>query len=206
MKAYVSLHTDRPQSQLDHEVTYKGYHRLEVEFNEQELHTQCLRCTFPAVLEDSTESAAFAAVGLCEKGQGEILFCVPIRDFMTGLPIRLVDVPQQRTREFWAANGVPDDQIDHFIKQCGMTVPRVAIDFTDMAVYPDHLNPIARVAHKLVTNGLMRPEELHPKLFEAINDALANAGVPILHVVRGAAAKMNMKIEDLRFSKAAGHA
>ena len=54
---------------------------------------------------------------------------------------------------------------------------------------PENLNPIARIAHQLIYAGLMKTEDLHPKMFEAVNDALHNVGVPILKVTPGASSE-----------------
>lgn len=190
MLGYVSLHTDRPQGQIDHEVSYAGYCRMAIEFDDiYFLRSQPI--TFPLIEKSSKKVGKFAAIGTAAHGQGEIIMVVEI------LPhLQLVDQPERRTRDFWANEGVPDDQIDQIIEKHGFTAPRVIFGNSDADKLhlPVDLNPIARTVHELVYSGLVSTGDLHPKIFEAVNAALKAAGVPILTVKRGAAAKMSTKL------------
>jgi hypothetical protein len=68
--------------------------------------------------------------------------------------------------------------------------PRIIVTNISPDNLPANVNPIARVAHNLWVEGKLKPEELHPKLYEAINDALHNAGVPVIPVTRAGDANM----------------
>lgn len=191
MKAFVSLHTAEPQGQIDHEVTYAGYRRLEVEYDGN-MVGMALNLTFPIIQEDTDEVITHIAIGRAERGQGEVLMHIP------SLPHIPIKAQKERlTRQFWLDNGAPETDINNLIEQYGYTAPKIAIDGTDIVQLPDNINPIARVAHQLVYAGLLRIDDLHPKLFEAINDALHNAGVPVFKVTRGGAAKMDVKMSQM---------
>lgn len=60
--------------------------------------------------------------------------------------------------------------------------PRIAI------LYPATLPESARIIHQMVSLGMMRTGDIEPKFFEIINNHLEAAGIPILTVVRSAAA------------------
>lgn len=191
MKAFVSLHTAAPDSQLDHEVSYEGYERVPVDFFDG-FGDESLEITFPIIRADSDDVIHYIAVGACEEGQGEIFMRVP------ALPMELKQHPERLTREFWLKNGAAPTNVDKIIEDHGYMAPRVVICNTAPVKLPDNLNSIARVAHKLVYSGLMKAEDMHPKLFEAVNDALHNAGVPVLTVTRSSAANMEAKMSDLK--------
>lgn len=202
MKAYVSLHTDAPHDQLDHEVFYKGYSRVEFDYEEGCFSGRVLKIVFPEVLADSGHRATYAAVGARAEGQGEIF----VRTALDAGGQRLdpaalrEEHPEVLSPDFWRSHGVPEDQLKATIDGWQHLCPTIRLTSTAPASYPAHLNPIARVARQLVDNNLMRTDELHPKLFEAINDALQNAGAPILLVTRAAAATMQGDMSKLRLS------
>lgn len=198
--AYVSLHTGAPHSQLDQEVFYAGYKRLPVEYGEN-FGTQPVTLTFPVIEQDSADVVTYIAVGACERGQGEIFMRVP------ALPnIKLLTEPNRLVPEWWMQKGMTREQAEQAVLAHGHVAPRICICNSDPVKLPDNVNPIARIAHQLVYAGLMKPDDLHPKLFEAINDALHNAGVPVLKVERSAAAKMDATLENLRLSDVVGNA
>jgi hypothetical protein len=191
MQAFVSLHTAAPHSQLDHEVSYAGYKRMPVDFDD-EFGSKPLNVVFPFIQADSDDVLHYTAIGKFERGQGEIFMRIPT------MPMELKDSPERRTREFWIKQKAPEAEIDNCIREYGYTAPRVVICNTAPVALPIDLHPIARAAHKLVFSGLMAESDLHPKLFEAINDELARAGVPILQVKREATATMNVKMSQMK--------
>jgi hypothetical protein len=65
---------------------------------------------------------------------------------------------------------------------------------------PENLNPIARIAYQLWYYKQMDASTLHPKLYEAINDALHNAGVPVIPTARGGAAAWDVKLDMLKLN------
>lgn len=204
MKAFVSLHTAAPQGQIDNEVEYQGYKRMPVEFDD-EFGEVVLNLTFPVIEEDSEDVVTYIGIGSAEHGQGEIFMRVPA---IPNIPCRAAK--ERLTREFWASQGAKESEISKCIEEHGYIAPRIAICNTNPVKLPDNLNPIARTAHKLVYAGLLDPLDLPPKLFEAINDALHNAGVPVLKIVREGAAKIDVKFSDIRLddwgNNPAGHA
>lgn len=191
MKAFVSLHTAKPDFQTDSEASYAGYERVEIDFS-PDFAKQPTEIMFP-VIEDmkSKDVAVYAAIGSAQSGQGEIFMRVP------ALPnIVLKDQPEKRQPKIWIDAGVPEANVQHYIDNHGYIAPRI-IFHDERPGLPDSLNPIARIAHGLIFSGLVSAADLHPKLYEAINDALHNAGVPIIPVVRQAAAKMDVKMSQL---------
>lgn len=192
MKAYVSMHTAAPQSQIDSEVIYNGYRRIAVDYGD-DFGSNPVKVQFPIIEEDSPDKVIYAAVGAAEKGQGEIFMRVPIFPH-----IPLLIQTERKTREFWLENGIAPENVDKMIEDYGYTAPIICIANSNPIRLPENLNPIARVAHKLIYSGLMKAEELHPKLYEAINDALHNAGVPIIPVIRSGAANMQFHSDYLK--------
>lgn len=82
-----------------------------------------------------------------------------------------------------------------FIKITQGNSPRVIV--MNEPYIPEHLNPIAREAYRLWHHGELKAEDLHPKLYEVINDALHNAGIPVIPVTRSGAADINIKLSDM---------
>lgn len=64
-------------------------------------------------------------------------------------------------------------------------------------VLPEDLNPIAKTAYQLVAMGEMKAEDLHPKLYESINDELHKWGIPVIPCVRAGAATMKAEIINM---------
>jgi hypothetical protein len=197
--AYASLHTGSPEWQTDREVSYEGYHRIAVEYGEDFGHTP-LTVTFPIIQADSDDEIQYIAIGSAERGQGEIFMRVPT------LPMQLKTAPERLTNKFWLNNGAAPEQVDNLILEHGQVAPHIVICHTAPVLLPEHLNPIARVAHQLITAGLMTAEDLHPKMYEAINDALHNAGVPVIPVLRQGSAKMTGKISEMHSLSGWGNA
>lgn len=192
MQAFVSLHTSKPSYQLHHEVQYEGYHRIPVEYSE-EFALEPLNITFPVIEQDSPDVVTYIAIGACSKGQGAIFMCIP------ALPnIPLLTAPERQDTAWWIRQGCTLEQAEQNVVQYGHTAPRVCICNTDPVRLPTTVNPIARIAHQLIFSGLMSATDLHPRLYEAINDALHNAGVPIIPVVRQGAGDLKGKLSDLR--------
>lgn len=192
MKAYVSLHTESPIAQLDHEVSYVGYKRMPVDF-EEGFGNQPVRMAFPTIMNDSEDVIKCVAVGPCENGQGEIFMRVPLMPY---IPVKIH--PERLTESFWIQNGANPDQAKELVKMHGYITPNVCIGNTDPIVIPDTVHPIAKAAVNLVYAGLMDTDDLHPKLFESINDELAKCGVPILTVKRGSSFKMDQPISKMK--------
>ena len=63
---------------------------------------------------------------------------------------------------------------------------------------PECLSEIAKTAWHLVNDGLLDPAILPPKMYEAINQELSAAGVPVLKVTRSGAADMVVKMSEIR--------
>jgi hypothetical protein len=192
MQAFVSLHTEAPIAQIDHEVNYAGYKRLPIEFGEGFGDTP-INLTFPVIEQDSPDVVTHIAVGAAETGQGEVFMRVHSMPY-----IPLLTQPERLDPAWWMKQGANPEQAAELVKTQGYIAPRICIANTAPVKLPDNLNPIARTAHQLVYSGLMTAADLHPKLYEAINDALHNAGVPVLKVTRGAAATMQGKMSQLR--------
>lgn len=197
MKAYVSLHTAKPQAQIDNEAFYQGYHRMPVDFHEK-LGDIPVGVTFPIIEVSSPDVVTHIAIGREEKGQGELFMLVPILPY-----IPLVDDPNRRNTDWWMEQAtlvnqpMTMEQAKHMVENHGYTAPFVSIGNSNPVDLPPNLNPIARIAHQLIFSGLLHASELHPKLYEAINDALLSAGVPIIPVVRSGAAHMTGKMSNL---------
>jgi len=85
--AWASIHTAKPSSQGDNEITYKGYARVPVEL---EIGALYIRVMFPEVTEDTDLVMTHVAIGSEAEGDGEIflsLACephVPIRVMQPG--------------------------------------------------------------------------------------------------------------------------
>lgn len=202
MKAYISLHTDWPRDQLDYEVSYEGYHRLEVDYDEERLKTDAIRAIFPVVTKVSDDTANYAAIGSASEGQDILHLVVPVREvFNPASGIQLSDFPERRTDAFWLDKGIPSDRVGDCIKAYGYTIPRVAIYDDPPVVYPSTLNPIAREAHRLVRLMLIRPAEIPHQLYAMINDELIAAGIPPIPVIRGGAATMIGDIRKMSLSQ-----
>lgn len=190
MKAFASLHTARPSGQSDSEVFYQGYKRVEVDYNEG-FGTSPIDVLFPVITADSDDVIYFIAIGTAESGHGEILMSVPTE------PMELKQHPERLTEKFWRDNGASPDQAKDLVVKHGELAPRIIVCNTAPVTLPDNLNPIARMVHQLVFNGQLSTSDLHPKLFEAVNDALHNAGVPVLKVTRSGAAKIDIKLSQM---------
>lgn len=197
MKAYVSLHTAEPDSQIDSEVYYPGYERTEVEYDEGFI-TRATNVFFPQVPEGfEGETAVYMAVGTAKKGQGGLLVKVPLLPY---IPIK--DQPLRRTLKFWTDLGGSEAEAHQAIQDHGLTRPHVCIAGHEIKL-PDNLNPIARRAFELVYSGLLKTSDIHPGLFEVINDALQEAGVPILTVTRSGTTHMKGDLRNLNISEMA---
>lgn len=159
MPAFVSLHTAPPTFQCDHEVSYKGYCRMPVDYCEG-FGNKPVEVIFPQVSLAGSAPVTHVCIGSAELGNGEV--------FLT-----IANLPH-----------IPIVQGEQ---------PRVI--FINVYPYPENINPIARTAHALAWTGEMKAEDLHPALYEAINDALHNVGVPVMKVTR-------MGIGDLKHTGA----
>ncbi len=194
-QAYISLHTGAPNYQLDQEVTYGGYVRQLVDFDE---HTLALsaKANFPVAERETDEIITYIAVGACERGQGEIFMRIPI---LPHIPLKFDNATL--TEKFWSDRNAPADKIPQFIalakhaKERGIS-PIISI-VNSAVILPADIHPIARVAHQLVYAGLITTSDLHPKLFEAVNNELERVGVEVLRVKREGAATMNGKMSQL---------
>ncbi|WP_088254803.1 hypothetical protein [Fimbriiglobus ruber] len=196
--AYVSLHTGRPDSQLDQEVSYEGYARLPVEFSDDFGNVK-LDVFFPAVLKDSGQTLTYIAIGAHERGQGGLFMRVPT------LPMRLAAAPpERRTEQFWIDNGIPAQNAADYVQKHGSFCPHIVICNTDPVVLPPDLHPIARTARKLFDAGMLDAAVLPPKLYEAVNDELQRAGVPVIPVTRTATATMTESISKMKSLRAYG--
>lgn len=189
--AFISLHTGKPDFQLDREVSYAGYVRLPIEYDNAAGEVPQM-FTFAPVEDDTDEVVTYCAVGAAGCGQGEIFMRVPI---LPNIPI--LAARERQNWEWWAEQGMTEEQAKGAVEVHGLVAPRVYLCNTNPVKLPDNLNPIARVVHKLIYAGLICVDELHPKLFEAVNDALHNAGVPVLQVVRNSAAKMDVRLDQM---------
>lgn len=201
-KAWASLHTARPTGgQLEHEVNYEGYARVEVDYDDDFAKGATVTLEWPIVEKSSLDVVHFIAIGAHEKGQGEVLLIIQREP---ALP--LVDAPERRNPQWWFDNAplkgmtITMEQAEEMVKAAGYNAPRIELKCMPAAEVVDDLHPIAKAAWKLTNNGLLLTSEIHPKLFEAINDELQKHGMPILTVTRDAAAKMNVNIKDLKIS------
>lgn len=189
-QAYVSLHTGAPNYQIDQEVTYGGYKRQMVDFDEETLAVT-VKVDFPVIAQETDENVTYIAIGACERGQGEIFMRVPI------LPhIALKRDPAHLNATFWHERGLTEDQITNALQHIQNMRPRIHI-VNSAVILPAEIHPIARAAHQLVYAGLINTADLHPKLFEAVNNELERVGANVLRVVREGAASMNGKMSQL---------
>lgn len=191
MIGFVSLHTKKPSYQLEHEVAYEGYRRVPIEFDRVALG-ETITVTFPIVEKDSPDEVTHVAIGAVENGQGEIFMSIPSLPY-----IKLQTTPERLDPAWWVAQGVAPENAAAHVQAHGHVAPRICICNTNTVTLPVSINPIARVAHQLIFAGLMTAEELHPKLYEAINKALEDAGVPIIPVTRQGAAAMTGTLQSI---------
>lgn len=63
---------------------------------------------------------------------------------------------------------------------------------------PESLSPAAKACWHLVNDRVLDPADLHPKIFEAINDEFAAVGLKVMQVTREGAAQMNVKMSQLQ--------
>ena len=196
--AYVSLHTDRPEDQNDKEISYGGYRRVAIEYeNEDDFIEQ--EVLFPVIEDSSEDILTFICIGTSEHDHGEILMIIPT------LPMKMQADPRRLKKRFWMESGATLEQATQLIKDHGYIAPRVLITNTNPIDMPENLNPIARVARKLIDSGKIQASDLHPKLYEAINDALHNAGVPVIQIARGGAARIDIKTSEMKSLSFLGH-
>lgn len=161
--AYVSLHTVKPVSQTDGEVSYEGYHRMKVVYGENFGDTP-VDLYFPEILADTDAEISYICIGEAEFGDGPVLTVV---------------------------HSMP------YIKVKAGNKPRIVIVNIPPDGLPKELNPIARVVYNLVSSGEIRAEDLHPKLYEAVNSALTLVGVNVIPVIRTGAADMYGKLSEM---------
>lgn len=190
MKAYCALHTARPTYQLENEVSYEGYRRIEIDFKD-DMGREKLECIFPIIEADSADIVRYFSIGAHEKGQGQVFMVLAVPE------MDLLQRPERLIPAFWIQNGASPEQAAEFVKLYGYIAPTVIFCNDKPIDMPDDLNPIAKKARLLYDSGLMLAEELHPQLYEMINDALAAAGVPIIPCIRQAAAKIDVKIDHM---------
>lgn len=190
MKAFASLHTAKPGTQNAHEVFYQGYKRAAVDFFDG-FGNQPIDVLFDVIMADSDDVVHYVAIGTSEHEDGDILLTVPTD------PMDLKQRPERLTEQFWIDNGATRAQAKDFVVKHGEVAPRVIVCNTAPVTLPENLNPIARIVHQLVMNGQVSISDLHPKLYEAVNDALHNAGVPVLKVTRSGAAKIDIRLSQM---------
>lgn len=175
MKAYASLHTSKPTNQTDFEVSYEGYERVEIDFHPN-LGNPPVDIIFPMVQADSSEEVNHIMIGGAKTGDGEI-----------GLVIHTM--PYQELPQTYKPK---------------VTITNVVADKNGDAVgngISHEVHILARTIYYLVMAGEMKSEEIHPKLYEAVNEELAKHNVPVIPVARAGAAKMvqcsGWTLEDL---------
>lgn len=93
MPFYASLHTHEPICQTDGEISYPGYKRVAVEYNEK-FGQKSLEINFPEINE-TIENAQFnyIAVGYCEFGAGSVVrsvLCVPPVKIVKGCKPKII--------------------------------------------------------------------------------------------------------------------
>jgi hypothetical protein len=71
VKAFVSLHTKEPKSQIDNEVSYEGYKRIEIDYFDN-FALQPINLVFPEIPETQEASIKYIAIGSAGSGKGEI--------------------------------------------------------------------------------------------------------------------------------------
>lgn len=191
MKAYVSLHTRKPESQMDAEVKYTGYERVEFDYDEDTFAREPVKILFPRI-EDrkSKDVATYMAIGPAEKGNGPLWLRAVL------LPLGLKDEPERRTTEFWEKNGATPEQAEEFVKNHGYNVPTVGCH-DETPPLPDGLNPIVKLMYRLTHRGLVDAADFHPRLYEAMNDELTRHGVEVVKIVRQGSARMEQKIQNV---------
>lgn len=62
---------------------------------------------------------------------------------------------------------------------------------------PADLNPIVKKIYQLWAMGEIKAEDLHPQLYEAVNNELHAAGIPVIPVIRSGTAKLIGKISNM---------
>lgn len=181
MKAYASLHFRKPESQNDAEVSYPGYHRIPVEWDES-FGDPAVKIEFPVIQQDADGEATWWAIGTAEIGDGDLLQAA---EFHPPRPLRKTQ----------------------YLEVAGRVIPLVpSILIGNILQLPEGLHPIAAVAYALVNYKEMKAEDLHPALYEAINDELTRCGVPVIPVSREAKFEMNVKLSQLNLSNLIGDA
>lgn len=65
------------------------------------------------------------------------------------------------------------------------------------AELPADLHPIARAAFEAVAKGELKGEDLHPAIYEEINNELAANKLPVIPCVRGAAANIKINLSQM---------
>lgn len=164
MKAYAALHTAKPSSQSEHEVSYPGYGRVAVEFGE-DFGEGTIDVQFPEILGEVPGKITHISIGSSVASDGDLLLVIasmPHIAMLPGLAPRI---------------GITNIVADKNGNPAG-------------AGLPVRVHPIARVVHALVMNGELQAEDLHPKLYEAVNDELAAKGIPVIPVKRAGRADM----------------
>lgn len=162
MKAYAALHLAEPKTQTSHEVSYEGYKRVEIDFENSFCATPIL-VKFPIPKFPTEYRASYITVGTTPEGDGELLMIVPL------LPHLLI-IPGPRF-------------------QVGI--------INNPAELPSDLHPIARAAFEAVAKGEMKGEDLHPAVYEQINNELAAHKLPVIPCVRGAAANIKINLSQM---------
>lgn len=159
MKAFASLHTAKPILQTDNEVAYEGYRRVEINFDEN-FGTVPLTIEFPEILVDQSEiKGSYILVGSLPEGNGEIGIVIEAKPH---LPL----IKGHRPR---------------------IAVTNIVANKNGEAVgegLPVNVNQTTRVIHHLILAGEMKAEDLHPKLYEAVNDELSRCGCAVIPVTR----------------------
>lgn len=74
MTTFASIHTDLPKSQCDNEASYKGYHRVALDFH---IGNPIVHILFPEVEEDTKLVMTHIAIGSDECDNGKILTAIP---------------------------------------------------------------------------------------------------------------------------------
>lgn len=64
-------------------------------------------------------------------------------------------------------------------------------------LYPEELSAPARVIHQLVSLGMLKAADLHPKLYEAVNDELHRHKIPVMKVTRAGAFDMKVDFKSM---------
>ena len=62
---------------------------------------------------------------------------------------------------------------------------------------PEALHPIARATFHAWIMQELKAEDIHPKVYEAVNDELSRLGVPVIPCVRGAKATWDVKMSNM---------